>query len=674
MTPPKSLSPNSNCKNVHFRLCGGVSDPKTLHIYPHDTTNSITTTVKNMFGLNLHEDSALSFQDPEGRYMILQHENFEDGMTVNVRVEEGPHRYSYHFHSSLLDHLEPSARSVSPSAARGRRSASAGGRSRILKRPASSHNWEHGQDRVDRYPQDYFQQQPPQQFLPEDYEEEQRSRVEPLASAEISLVNIVEGSRRKRPKFSSDVSTLGLRPWLPILLNIVQELPLFPTPALPRNDGSTASSVSPSRPIGEVSTPYAPRNYGYPHPTPPSAYGYNTGNSSTQATSSWPQSRTNGNGTFPTPAPTIASCISDEEVAVQLMRLGRVCSATTSTQEDNYEDEAFSSDGGEFGDDGRSDTTELPDPPPGLPNSPIIYARDKMKFKSLDEILPSFDSTDPSDNDESPESIAPTQHYSYEELPRVVEQHRQQPHTAGGEDEDFDDGFDDDADETYIGKEEEDDDADYDEDLDDIPLIKTVRGRKTSSVPSGPPSNVGIGPKAKPALPKGVAKAIKRKQQPTLQTHGLKKPKHSPESQWPISPASPPSSRKPSVVSSSNGNSNKSRSNTITTLTLSTPTSLYGQQTATPVDDRPHVLGPDEPLPKPRCQRCRKSKKGCDRQRPCQRCKDAGIGADGCISEDEAGTRRGRQAAAAARKAAAGGGLGLGKLKSKTKKKKVLGE
>jgi hypothetical protein len=38
---------------------------------------------------------------------------------------------------------------------------------------------------------------------------------------------------------------------------------------------------------------------------------------------------------------------------------------------------------------------------------------------------------------------------------------------------------------------------------------------------------------------------------------------------------------------------------------------------------------------KPRCQRCRKSKKGCDRQRPCQRCKDAGIGIEGCISEDE---------------------------------------
>ena len=45
---------------------------------------------------------------------------------------------------------------------------------------------------------------------------------------------------------------------------------------------------------------------------------------------------------------------------------------------------------------------------------------------------------------------------------------------------------------------------------------------------------------------------------------------------------------------------------------------------------------------KPRCQRCRKSKKGCDRQRPCQRCKDAGLSADQCISEDEGNGRKGR--------------------------------
>jgi hypothetical protein len=57
-----------------------------------------------------------------------------------------------------------------------------------------------------------------------------------------------------------------------------------------------------------------------------------------------------------------------------------------------------------------------------------------------------------------------------------------------------------------------------------------------------------------------------------------------------------------------------------------------------------HQLAADEEdlSTKPRCQRCRKSKKGCDRQRPCQRCKDAGIGIEGCISEDEGNGRKGR--------------------------------
>merc|ERR1711977_392003 len=57
-----------------------------------------------------------------------------------------------------------------------------------------------------------------------------------------------------------------------------------------------------------------------------------------------------------------------------------------------------------------------------------------------------------------------------------------------------------------------------------------------------------------------------------------------------------------------------------------------------------HQLGADEDdlSSKPRCQRCRKSKKGCDRQRPCGRCKDAGIGIEGCISEDEGNGRKGR--------------------------------
>lgn len=37
------------------------------------------------------------------------------------------------------------------------------------------------------------------------------------------------------------------------------------------------------------------------------------------------------------------------------------------------------------------------------------------------------------------------------------------------------------------------------------------------------------------------------------------------------------------------------------------------------------------PASNTRCQRCKQRKKSCDKQRPCRRCRDAGIGAEGCI-------------------------------------------
>lgn len=77
------------------------------------------------------------------------------------------------------------------------------------------------------------------------------------------------------------------------------------------------------------------------------------------------------------------------------------------------------------------------------------------------------------------------------------------------------------------------------------------------------------------------------------------------------------------------------------------PTSIAAHSRKTSVTSAlnfQHQLGEDEEdlSSKPRCQRCRKSKKGCDRQRPCQRCKDAGLSADQCVSEDEGNGRKGR--------------------------------
>jgi hypothetical protein len=199
----------------------------------------------------------------------------------------------------------------------------------------------------------------------------------------------------------------------------------------------------------------------------------------------------------------------------------------------------------------------------------------KKRHKHLDEILPSFDSTEPS----------------------------------GDEAARADDGYVDHGDESYA---EETKDGtfvyDHDEPIHDDPMqgldeaVKpkyskpksmngTTKGRShSSSVKSGKHSKPRLnGPnKAKAKIPASSAPKI------------------------PISPTSlPPQSRKHSVASTLNFQ---------------------------------HQLGADEEdlSSKPRCQRCRKSKKGCDRQRPCQRCKDAGIGIEGCVSEDEGNGRKGR--------------------------------
>jgi hypothetical protein len=340
----------------------------------------------------------------------------------------------------------------------------------------------------------------------------------------------------------------------------------------------------------------------------------------------------------PTPAPTVTSCISDEDVAIQLMRLGNVNSEsnTASTMGGRDGENGFISDSGDYGDDGRSDTTELPDLPPSsrenLPDSPILYPRNQKKFKSLDEILPSFDTTEPSDDENQP----PEQALQFA-----------RPRRIASEDEYDPEGFEDEGDETYVGKEEDDNDADYEDDLDDIPL-KMRREKKLSSQP----------PVVVSKQYKTLAKPLKK--QPVPLQSKSKPAKPQPEPHYPISPASPPASRKPSVASSA---SYKSRSNTTNRLP-GTPFSQDSQHFP-PFSAEDH---PQLEEPRPRCQRCRKSKKGCDRQRPCQRCKDAGIPHDQCISEDEAGTRRGRQAAAAAKKA----GMADGLLKPKLKKKKKV--
>jgi len=140
-------------------------------------------------------------------------------------------------------------------------------------------------------------------------------------------------------------------------------------------------------------------------------------------------------------------------------------------------------------------------------------------------------------------------------------------------------------------------------------LMEIDHGKPKMTKSKSMPTVMG---KPRSNAPSTKTKLTKSKAQRPGQAVKSKKAVSAPTSTKPISPASLPSqSRKTSNVSALNFQ---------------------------------HQLGEDEEdlSSKPRCQRCRKSKKGCDRQRPCQRCKDAGLSADQCVSEDEGNGRKGR--------------------------------
>jgi hypothetical protein len=233
-----SLSPTkqTQSKHVSFELLLPQSPqhrarlPMRVNIYPHDTTDSIITTVKNFYGL--YERRGVIFEDRHGNLLIARYENFEHGMVVYVRVSaEDPDADDYspaprqptisprrprphldeafqmlppiihHQHVARADSRN-GHRTHSPQPGRGRRSASANthakrGRPSVKSRGNSSHG--------------SFAEANGDVYSDSDGREgsvssSRRSRKEPLASADISVDNIVEGGRRKRAKFDSSVS------------------------------------------------------------------------------------------------------------------------------------------------------------------------------------------------------------------------------------------------------------------------------------------------------------------------------------------------------------------------------------------------------------------------------------------------------------------------------------
>ncbi|KAL8906617.1 MAG: hypothetical protein Q9171_006202 [Xanthocarpia ochracea] len=614
-----SIATSSLPKNVAFELLFDGPNvrarlPMRVQIFPHDTTDSIVTTVKNFYGLYDGATTGVSFEDDRGNTLIASYENLRNDMVVSVRVIPDYTQHAFHQHGHLWNpptsispsrppHLEEAfqmpppvqlihhnahepisrpgsrvarKRSASPRASRSRRSVSAQkhhARSGIKSRDTSLPRTveEPASDAVNFYSDS--------DGGTGSVTSSRKARNEQLASAEISVNNIVEGGRRKRAKFESSVSHHYFA-LVPAANSISSTSPqrrsygqenASPFARPPQRQNINQQTLPSPQSYGHSeyhhgivsnNAPYAmllPASHG--HRLRDRSYAPRLSGQGTVPVLSRPQAF----GILPTPDPTVASCISDEDVALQLMRLGDASNishgrTSASTLDDALSGRAeiassASSDGDDESEHAESSSVRLPRMQPGCESTtrPTAYP-EKGRGDQADSGLPIFSHTLQNVKDLDGE-------YQFDERKDGLFK------------------------------------SDPDDIINEFEQMEGEADSKTSHVRSNA--------------------SLKRLSKPPKQRSGMsqKRIKIPPVPAGPKLPPSPasvaPHSRKTSSASTLNFQ---------------------------------HHLGLDEEdlSSKPRCQRCRKSKKGCDRQRPCQRCKDAGISIEGCVSEDEGNGRKGR--------------------------------
>lgn len=225
-----SNSPNNVPKKVAFELLLDEGSktrariPMRVLINPHDTIESIVTTVKNFYGI--YEGHGISFEDDKGNTLIARHENFVNDTVVYVRTVAGPQPAPNHASQGFsgfemqrrtslgepFQMLPPQAidynhspsrpmsrlarkRSTSPQLGRGRRSSSrqkTGSMSNTASRGSSAHG--------------SYQDDGDSDGGQSSITGSKKARSEQFASAEISLENVLKDGRRTGPSFDSSVS------------------------------------------------------------------------------------------------------------------------------------------------------------------------------------------------------------------------------------------------------------------------------------------------------------------------------------------------------------------------------------------------------------------------------------------------------------------------------------
>ena len=201
--------------------------PLRLELRPTLTSTDLDTLVRTFFGLKPGDVISYGMGDQcystVGYEECLRTPEFQIHVTPDLRYQLHPFAHSQanlrHPSAHISGYGGPGTRaqlvspyvqtrSSSPNSGRGHRTGSANsGRPLSLKRPYFGHAHPPVARHVDCYDQDY-QQAPHHPQTAMHTIEGKLCKVEPLSSAEISLDNIVEGSRRKRTKFSSAVSIL----------------------------------------------------------------------------------------------------------------------------------------------------------------------------------------------------------------------------------------------------------------------------------------------------------------------------------------------------------------------------------------------------------------------------------------------------------------------------------
>lgn len=229
-------------KNVAFELLLDENSkvrariPMRVQIYPHDTTDSIVTTVKNFYGIYDGAASGVSFEDEHGTTLIARYENLRNNMTVYVRVipvQAYPEGYGDRYYaqiplesrkrpslgepfqmapvsqlSPVLEHGQASSRPTSRGTRK--RSVSPSGRSRRSASLNKQLSKGSSKNRRSSTPGAFYDEGNPV-YSDSDggYGSATGTRgsrnEQQFVSSDISMENILQDGRRKRPKFDSSV-------------------------------------------------------------------------------------------------------------------------------------------------------------------------------------------------------------------------------------------------------------------------------------------------------------------------------------------------------------------------------------------------------------------------------------------------------------------------------------